>query len=117
MVRRPPRSTLFPYTTLFRSNDRVDHDGGEVGVAQETLVVLEPDEARARGVEPDERLVGEACVEGPKRGPDEEEREEECCRRQAREVGAVPAERDDRGGAGAKSPRSDRRVYISSFIG
>src|SRR4051812_49883913 len=24
MIRRPPRSTLFPYTTLFRSN--VDHD-------------------------------------------------------------------------------------------
>src|SRR2546427_8570105 len=23
MIRRPPRSTLFPYTTLFRSNDRV----------------------------------------------------------------------------------------------
>src|SRR5256885_13403530 len=26
MIRRPPRSTLFPYTTLFRSGDRVlDH--------------------------------------------------------------------------------------------
>src|SRR5437763_7164541 len=25
MIRRPPRSTLFPYTTLFRSLDR-DHD-------------------------------------------------------------------------------------------
>src|SRR5258708_26928221 len=23
MIRRPPRSTLFPYTTLFRSHDRV----------------------------------------------------------------------------------------------
>src|SRR2546427_3204693 len=23
MIRRPPRSTLFPYTTLFRSEDRV----------------------------------------------------------------------------------------------
>src|SRR3712207_8950700 len=23
MIRRPPRSTLFPYTTLFRSDDRV----------------------------------------------------------------------------------------------
>src|SRR3989454_12263849 len=27
MIRRPPRSTLFPYTTLFRSVD-VDDDGG-----------------------------------------------------------------------------------------
>src|SRR5256885_11910455 len=25
MIRRPPRSTLFPYTTLFRSNHRFDH--------------------------------------------------------------------------------------------
>src|SRR3954462_2446412 len=25
MIRRPPRSTLFPYTTLFRSNDTADH--------------------------------------------------------------------------------------------
>src|SRR3989442_9957690 len=24
MIRRPPRSTLFPYTTLFRSDDAVD---------------------------------------------------------------------------------------------
>src|SRR2546426_4159935 len=24
MIRRPPRSTLFPYTTLFRSADRID---------------------------------------------------------------------------------------------
>src|SRR2546425_5065444 len=27
MIRRPPRSTLFPYTTLFRSRDR-DQDRG-----------------------------------------------------------------------------------------
>src|SRR5256885_7241002 len=25
MIRRPPRSTLFPYTTLFRSGNRVPH--------------------------------------------------------------------------------------------
>src|SRR2546421_8817703 len=25
MIRRPPRSTLFPYTTLFRSRNRVEH--------------------------------------------------------------------------------------------
>src|SRR3712207_7560210 len=25
MIRRPPRSTLFPYTTLFRSLDSIDH--------------------------------------------------------------------------------------------
>src|SRR5690242_21094108 len=26
MLRRPPRSTLFPYTTLFRSGNMLDHD-------------------------------------------------------------------------------------------
>src|SRR3712207_8464719 len=30
MIRRPPRSTLFPYTTLFRSGD-----GGEDAIADE----------------------------------------------------------------------------------
>src|SRR2546427_4437386 len=28
MIRRPPRSTLFPYTTLFRSLDRLGHKLG-----------------------------------------------------------------------------------------
>src|SRR5258707_5411122 len=27
MIRRPPRSTLFPYTTLFRSLPEPEHDG------------------------------------------------------------------------------------------
>src|SRR3712207_8116369 len=26
MIRRPPRSTLFPYTTLFRSQESQEHD-------------------------------------------------------------------------------------------
>src|SRR3712207_7035665 len=30
MIRRPPRSTLFPYTTLFRSYRAVDPDYGDV---------------------------------------------------------------------------------------
>src|SRR5690242_21867454 len=28
MIRRPPRSTLFPYTTLFRSQRKADRNGG-----------------------------------------------------------------------------------------
>src|SRR5687768_18058950 len=28
MIRRPPRSTLFPYTTLFRSGDVTGNHGG-----------------------------------------------------------------------------------------
>src|SRR3712207_7593386 len=37
MIRRPPRSTLFPYTTLFRSDLAVDHPlrGGDAHVARE----------------------------------------------------------------------------------
>src|SRR3712207_7053127 len=27
MIRRPPRSTLFPYTTLFRSSEKSRHPG------------------------------------------------------------------------------------------
>src|SRR2546427_7629920 len=31
MIRRPPRSTLFPYTTLFRSDLAAHRPGGETG--------------------------------------------------------------------------------------
>src|SRR5687767_15542696 len=31
MIRRPPRSTLFPYTTLFRSPAMLGHGGGDLG--------------------------------------------------------------------------------------
>src|SRR3712207_8087664 len=31
MIRRPPRSTLFPYTTLFRSQDRELHEESGMG--------------------------------------------------------------------------------------
>src|SRR2546426_9113255 len=34
MIRRPPRSTLFPYTTLFRSSSPPDPDGRRRGTAR-----------------------------------------------------------------------------------
>ena len=37
MIRRPPRSTLFPYTTLFRSVTGVNNTGGVVGFNEETV--------------------------------------------------------------------------------
>src|SRR2546429_2459279 len=42
MIRRPPRSTLFPYTTLFRSmrEFRVGHDGRGIRIHQHDLVPL-----------------------------------------------------------------------------
>src|SRR3712207_9502489 len=54
MIRRPPRSTLFPYTTLFRSRFawaslryQVAHDGGR----QVAAGVHDDDVARLRRVE------------------------------------------------------------------
>src|SRR5256885_4061071 len=35
MIRRPPRSTLFPYTTLFRSLDRLGDRAGAVEAYEE----------------------------------------------------------------------------------
>src|SRR2546427_9976539 len=36
MIRRPPRSTLFPYTTLFRSHGRQDQGAGPMGKAAQS---------------------------------------------------------------------------------
>src|SRR3712207_8564382 len=36
MIRRPPRSTLFPYTTLFRSAARRPEGGGSTDTARDT---------------------------------------------------------------------------------
>src|SRR3712207_7519542 len=40
MIRRPPRSTLFPYTTLFRSDLRGSVHDGRVVTAAERLTYL-----------------------------------------------------------------------------
>src|SRR5260221_9593460 len=40
MIRRPPRSTLFPYTTLFRSEGHrrsLEHDGGNRPMREDRL--------------------------------------------------------------------------------
>src|SRR5438034_11092337 len=46
MIRRPPRSTLFPYTTLFRSREHAlaldfDHAGAAVAVRAHAFLVTE----------------------------------------------------------------------------
>src|SRR2546429_3858195 len=44
MIRRPPRSTLFPYTTLFRSVRTVlALVAGHVGLSEERIRVVSPD--------------------------------------------------------------------------
>src|SRR3712207_6916789 len=40
MIRRPPRSTLFPYTTLFRSLDATDGSGQDVALVHEDSPAL-----------------------------------------------------------------------------
>src|SRR3712207_8331853 len=51
MIRRPPRSTLFPYTTLFRSGRRVAFNRWLTGdVARSELVVLNADGSGRRRV-------------------------------------------------------------------
>src|SRR5690348_18007176 len=50
MIRRPPRSTLFPYTTLFRSQSIVGADSGLAGTEAEQDVVaalFSPDGTRS----------------------------------------------------------------------
>src|SRR5258708_37608802 len=55
MIRRPPRSTLFPYTTLFRSNADTPNDarvairfGAEgIGLARTEHMFFEEDRIRA----------------------------------------------------------------------
>src|SRR3712207_8807089 len=42
MIRPPPRSTLFPYTTLFRSGDTTQHP--EFAIARWAATHLTPDE-------------------------------------------------------------------------
>src|SRR3712207_9061655 len=55
MIRRPPRSTLFPYTTLFRSHGSVGRDISNPGIV------------RIRGLNPLE-IVADACgVSSPDR--------------------------------------------------
>src|SRR5256885_13037100 len=51
MIRRPPRSTLFPYTTLFRSVARADAVDGDVDLAEDLAALGERGrhvQARAR---------------------------------------------------------------------
>src|SRR2546430_6659426 len=48
MIRRPPRSTLFPYTTLFRSPRGPGH-AVEIGSAADVGRIGLPREALARG--------------------------------------------------------------------
>src|SRR3712207_8699322 len=44
MIRRPPRSTLFPYTTLFRSARHVTRDRGVLALARDLVDLVDVDD-------------------------------------------------------------------------
>src|SRR3712207_8347588 len=48
MIRRPPRSTRFPYTTLFRSLQRAHHAALPALTAADEVLVAAPDERGER---------------------------------------------------------------------
>src|SRR3989454_5466527 len=51
MIRRPPRSTLFPYTTLFRSQDVRGGEVGEpLGEVDRPVLAREPGHAADHGL-------------------------------------------------------------------
>src|SRR5689334_24139854 len=52
MIRRPPRSTLFPYTTLFRSDPALARDRGAAGQPPRPQAARRLDPARALDREP-----------------------------------------------------------------
>src|SRR2546422_1317803 len=58
MIRRPPRSTLFPYTTLFRSAPRLTGEGHDAAHPLRDHVV-----ARAPRVRPGLTEAGDGCVD------------------------------------------------------
>src|SRR2546426_6314843 len=55
MIRRPPRSTLFPYTTLFRSEPEAGGDRGLHVIAQEMDVAADRHRLARRAVEVDRK--------------------------------------------------------------
>src|SRR2546429_9820350 len=73
MIRRPPRSTLFPYTTLFRSElDRLERDTDRLGGLfrvhpGSVLFVHVPGRDRGRRPRSEERRVGKSVDLGGRR--------------------------------------------------
>src|SRR3712207_8802272 len=49
MIRRPPRSTLFPYTTLFRSLQNLFQQYQDLGLYDKTIFVLFGDHGEGFG--------------------------------------------------------------------
>src|SRR5947207_8647092 len=70
MIRRPPRSTLFPYTTLFRSHfgPHLHHDGGDLGGADHLSPPARSEEHTSE-LQSHSDLVCRLLLEKKNRGP------------------------------------------------
>src|SRR3712207_7624181 len=87
MIRRPPRSTLFPYTTLFRSRHHVvvgQREAQVDGLAVERLDVVCADEA-ATGAEADDAARARVGVVHPPLDGDGRRSEEHTSELQSRQ--------------------------------
>src|SRR2546430_14555568 len=65
MIRRPPRSTLFPYTTLFRSRDPLDQEHVD-GVLEHGAMSLLLDVLEVLGRRPVRRVVLAHVADAPR---------------------------------------------------
>src|SRR3712207_6998186 len=66
MIRRPPRSTLFPYTTLFRSSGRqAPANGGEVGEVNRGRAQRQGGHRGPHGIPPRRRAAGVGARPAP----------------------------------------------------
>src|SRR2546428_6836552 len=71
MIRRPPRSTLFPYTTLFRSGGNIDDPVGAEGARDVVRSAAEGQRALAgQGRGRAMRVRGRKCQRGSGVGVD-----------------------------------------------
>src|SRR3712207_7109917 len=67
MIRRPPRSTLFPYTTLFRSAVLADGEDGVAGGRDRRLAEGDPAVVRRQALGHDDPQPGRLEARGGRR--------------------------------------------------
>src|SRR5574340_1024487 len=83
MIRRPPRSTLFPYTTLFRSNPRLHRPGMHLVLGQRTGVAQARSEEHTSELQSPKELVCRLLLEKKKRTYDDLEKRVKVDRRRS----------------------------------
>src|SRR3712207_8868240 len=70
MIRRPPRSTLFPYTTLFRSGEcEFTRFGFRDVLASHAMDIIQPDTCAAGGLSECKKIADMAAAFGVRYNP------------------------------------------------